>query len=147
MSKTLRRSNLQIKSYQRFKCTYCDTLTVSSRCHEFFSRFFWVPQITKTFSQIFPVLCQFENSALCDGESWSMVIVIQNLINGSWLQMKLIWSSYQIIDITMPKMWQEMVSIILIKNFAYEDHEGDGPFKTGMNWVLELCFFHLYRVY
>ena len=38
----------------------------------------------------------------------------------------------------MPKIWQVMVSIILIKNFEHEDHEGDGPFKTEMNWVLEL---------
>ena len=38
----------------------------------------------------------------------------------------------------MPKIWQVMVSMILIKNFAHEDHEGDGPFKTEMNWVLEL---------
>ena len=48
------------------------------------------------------------------------------------------WNSLdQIIDITMPKIWQVMVSIILI-NFEHEDHEGDGPFKTEMNWVLEL---------
>ena len=37
----------------------------------------------------------------------------------------------------MPKIWQVMVSIILI-NFEHEDHEGDGPFKIEMNWVLEL---------
>ena len=49
------------------------------------------------------------------------------------------WNSLdQIIDITMPKIWQVMVSVILIKNFAHEDHEGDEPFKIEMIWVLEL---------
>ena len=38
----------------------------------------------------------------------------------------------------MPKIWQVMVSVILIKNFAHEDHEGDEPFKIEMIWVLEL---------
>ena len=49
MSKTLRGSNLQIKSYQRFKCVYCDILTVSIRCHEFFSRFFGCLRLPKLF--------------------------------------------------------------------------------------------------
>ena len=68
-------------------------------------------------------------------DQWSL---LYKVLNGSWVQMKLIRSSYQIIDTTMPKIWQVMVSIILIKNFAHEDHEGDGPFKTEINWVLAL---------
>ena len=59
-------------------------------------------------------------------DQWSL---LYKVLNGSWVQMKLIRWSYQIIDITMPKIWQVMVSIILIKNFAQEDHRhgGDGP--------------------
>ena len=132
-----KKSNLQIKSYQRFMCAYCDILTVSIRCHEFSPRFFGCLRLPKLFHgfSVYWVSLKTLLVATVKIDQWSL---LYKILNGCWVQMKLIRSSYQIIDTTMPKIRQVMVSIILIKNFAHEDHEGDGPFKTEMNWVLEL---------
>ena len=93
MSKTLRGSNLQIKSYQRFKCVHCDILTVSIRCYEFFSRFFGCLRLPKLFHRysLYCVSLKTLLFAMVKVDQWSL---LYKVLNGSWVKMKLIRSNH-----------------------------------------------------